>query len=555
VLLVGDSTGVGRAIWEELNHTEDMAIAHCGCQHNIDWSSSDAPLLLQYINITKAIVACPPVYPRFCETNGASWVNRLHSTYLKGFGKLMRSKKIPWVYVVPGPIETEHEDLVKEGAGQLILTPNLASDDSILARAVRECAVSGASTVELRKNERITGLTPYDVARIVIPKLKKPIPGSKFRIDVQTDYDLKTAIEKATPGCDLKIKPFQHIGQYSTQKMEKIKHQVSEDQFRQFAARKFEAKNKSDVYLSIVVVGRHDNFSNGFESRTQNFLDYLGIAMERIPLARIELLFVDYATPDDQTPLHETFTLPKQLIGKTRFLRIPVSRHVALQQKLKSNLAFFEYIVKNVGIRRARGQFILSTNPDNLFPSTLFELIADEDLNEGVLYRSIRWDTRDHTFDNLTVAELWQSMGEPWRILQYDVKQRCSEGENRFTVNDGVKKFLDQAWPCGGGDFLLASKNIWDTVWGFHEVPANPNVDAVFLAKFMKLLPGYARFFIHPLNMHQRHAKKIVFRPAVNDLDQVMEELACWGESKTLGKGWDSFHWGLEGEIFEEIEI
>jgi hypothetical protein len=94
---------------------------------------------------------------------------------------------------------------------------------------------------------------------------------------------------------------------------------------------------------------------------------------------------------------------------------------------------------------------------------------------------------------------------------------------------------------------------LWETVWAFNEVPSNPNVDAVFLAKFMKLIPGYARFFIHPMNMHQRHAKKNVQRPAVQNLDVVMEEVACSGTSKTLGNNWDTHKWGQVGDRYKEI--
>jgi hypothetical protein len=226
-----------------------------------------------------------------------------------------------------------------------------------------------------------------------------------------------------------------------------------------------------------------------------------------------------------------------------------------LQEKYDSKLSFFEYIAKNIGIRRSRGRFVLSTNPDNILPSTFFELVASQDFSEGILYRSLRWDTRDGTFDGATVEDVWQAAGEPWRLSEFDVKQRCQYGENRFSVSNTVQKFVDQAFPCGGGDFLLASRRLWDTVWGFNELPANPNVDAVFLAKWMKLIPGYARYFIQPVNIHQKHHKSNVMRQAVNDLDVVMEEIACVGESKALGKNQDNYKWGLYGEAFPEVLV
>jgi hypothetical protein len=48
-------------------------------------------------------------------------------------------------------------------------------------------------------------------------------------------------------------------------------------------------------------------------------------------------------------------------------------------------------IAKNVGIRRARGRFVLATNVDILFPDGLLDALK-EGLSEGVLYRNDRLD-------------------------------------------------------------------------------------------------------------------------------------------------------------------
>jgi hypothetical protein len=49
-------------------------------------------------------------------------------------------------------------------------------------------------------------------------------------------------------------------------------------------------------------------------------------------------------------------------------------------------------IAKNVGIRRARGRMVLSTNIDILFPDALMAFIARGDLDENTLYRTDRAD-------------------------------------------------------------------------------------------------------------------------------------------------------------------
>ena len=49
-------------------------------------------------------------------------------------------------------------------------------------------------------------------------------------------------------------------------------------------------------------------------------------------------------------------------------------------------------IAKNVGIRRARGQFILATNIDILFSDELAEYLATRRLEHGRMYRIDRHD-------------------------------------------------------------------------------------------------------------------------------------------------------------------
>jgi hypothetical protein len=553
VLLIGDNTDLGIAVWRGLN-ASGVRVAHTGCQNSVDWGSPDAAVLVEKVNVTGVIVTCPMVLPKFATSNGTPWGKKYHTSYLKGIGRVAGSKNARLVYVAPAPIEKDHEAIVTTAGGVVIETPILLSSNNIIGKTVRECAKEKKSTVEIEGVEEVGDLSVDDVADYVVAKLGKVEFEHRLRIVSEKRAGLRETIETAVQDlqCNLSFRKSPHEHEVSQEPKTKVVLTGESNAISAFSKEKFPLK-ASQPYLSFVVVGRHDNFSGGFENRVQNFIDSLGKGLERAPLADIELLFVDYATPSDQTPLHKTFTIPPQLRGRTRFVIVPVDKHRKLQQKYNSTLGFFEYIVKNIGIRRARGRFVLSTNPDNLFPSNLFELIATEDFNEGVLYRSVRWDTRDHTFDNATIPQIWQATGEPWRLREFDVKLRCSTGDNRFTVSDSLKKFLDQAYPCGGGDFFLASRRLWDTVWAFNEVPSNPNVDAVFLAKFMKLIPGYARFFIHPMNMHQRHEKKNVQRPAVRDLDIVMEEVACSGSSKTLGNNWDIHKWGQASDIYQEI--
>ncbi len=55
-------------------------------------------------------------------------------------------------------------------------------------------------------------------------------------------------------------------------------------------------------------------------------------------------------------------------------------------------LPLFQMIAKNVGIRRARGRFVLATNIDIILSTELVEHLADRSLQTRRLYRVDRHD-------------------------------------------------------------------------------------------------------------------------------------------------------------------
>ncbi|OHT16800.1 hypothetical protein TRFO_12866 [Tritrichomonas foetus] len=552
-LVVGDKTDVGKSLISQLKN-RNIPVAHFGCQNSIDFSTYEAQKILEHVNISRAIVTCPMDFPKYSTTDGLQSVKKSYGIYIRGLFRYFQFRKIPFILAIPDPVEGEHETVSTMFEGKIVKFPLLMGPDSLVSHTMKECAISGKSRIEIRGNVSFCELTADQVADYLIENNKIPMRTHIIGSMSLSPQEILERINKENPKCNVTIVDSPHSSNKSPLTYTKVTLSGSQDEITK-SLQQTDSSDTENPYLSIVVVGRHDNFSNGFETRTQNFINSIGKGLERHPLANIELVFVDYATPSDQTPLSSTFIFPDTLKDRTRFINIPVERHLQLQKKLNSTLSFFEYIVKNAGIRRAKGKFVLSTNPDNIFPSTFFQLVEQEDFNEGVFYRSIRWDTRDHTFDDITIDDLYQAMGEPWRLKSFDVKQRCHQGSSRFLISDSSQRFLDQAYPCGGGDFIMLSKEMWEASWGFDEVPANPNVDAVFLAKFMKMIPGYARMFLHPINMHQKHEKKNVMRKAVNDHDVVMAEYACNGESKSLGKIYDNYKWGFAGEEFEEVRI
>ena len=144
-------------------------------------------------------------------------------------------------------------------------------------------------------------------------------------------------------------------------------------------------------YLSVVAVSRNDDHGGDLTLRTQFFVNGLLAQAERHRLA-IELILVEWNPPADQPRLGQLLVFPRNHLWlSVRLVEVPPAVHARFAHA--NHLPLYQMIAKNVGIRRARGQFVLCTNVDVLFSDPLFAYLAKRSLEAGKYYRSIRRDT------------------------------------------------------------------------------------------------------------------------------------------------------------------
>jgi len=121
----------------------------------------------------------------------------------------------------------------------------------------------------------------------------------------------------------------------------------------------------------------------------QHFVDGFVTQCRRHDL-RAELVLVEWNPPADRRPLIEELKWPSEL-GPCEIRIITVPREVHAQIPHGDSLPLFQMIAKNVGIRRARGQFVLATNIDILFSDEVMLFMRDK-LQTGYLFRADRCD-------------------------------------------------------------------------------------------------------------------------------------------------------------------
>jgi hypothetical protein len=142
-------------------------------------------------------------------------------------------------------------------------------------------------------------------------------------------------------------------------------------------------------YLSVVLTSRNDDHGGDPTKRLNAFVQSFD-AQCRLFGLNAEVIIVEWNPPVDKPRLSGRLQWPVPSACTYRFIEVPSSLHERFQ--FADVLPLFQMIAKNVGIRRARGEFILATNIDIVFSNELVEWLAFRRLDRECLYRADRHD-------------------------------------------------------------------------------------------------------------------------------------------------------------------
>ena len=142
-------------------------------------------------------------------------------------------------------------------------------------------------------------------------------------------------------------------------------------------------------HLSVVAVSRNDDHGRDLLGRMQHFVDGF-IAQCRKHHLNAELILVEWNPPPGRVALEDVLEWPEDFgPAVVRIVTVPPEIHAQLAHS--DALPLFQMIGKNVGIRRARGRYVLATNIDILFDDATVLYLRDK-LMPGILVRLDRYD-------------------------------------------------------------------------------------------------------------------------------------------------------------------
>lgn len=146
-------------------------------------------------------------------------------------------------------------------------------------------------------------------------------------------------------------------------------------------------------YLSVVIAARNDNYGGDFDTRLNQSLNWYCLHFEKLSISA-EIVIVDYNPIAGDTSLLERIKImaPHKNIS-IRIITVPAEVHALYNNAdIRMPLPFYEFPAKNIGIRRAKGQYILSTNADVILHPSHFGFIARQKLKAEKFYRVDRAD-------------------------------------------------------------------------------------------------------------------------------------------------------------------
>ena len=288
-------------------------------------------------------------------------------------------------------------------------------------------------------------------------------------------------------------------------------------------------KNSNIEYLSVVAASRNDNHGGNLDERTNLFIKSLAenCKKHKIPA---ELILVEW----NQIPNAKTLSQRLDLISNEYLSSkiIPVNQDHHLKLPNSDRLQFFQMIAKNVGIRRASGNFVLATNIDVIINQKIYEFISQKKLKEKTIYRCDRHcveydysgNITDNYLDQFTnfIDKKYYSLDNNTKIKHYvtssfyrhlkDYLIGFIESKDKSLIQkisfEKLKRFLQKItfylkyfkvlpifffqkklYTNACGDFTLLDKNSWIDLKGYCELPIYSwHLDSLFLweARFKK---------------------------------------------------------------------
>lgn len=198
---------------------------------------------------------------------------------------------------------------------------------------------------------------------------------------------------------------------------------------------------------------------------------------------------VIYAPMEPSPKFDEIIQLPEPLKSHTKVLELDYRDVVKLRDEINSS--FPDFPLRNLGVRNARSEFIITGTSDVTLPPGFFEIAHCKCLARHEWIRTMRLE-----LSNTTVEKMKQSL-----YVIKDLRQQF-----QFFINIPHRLWFDSVGMEASGDFEGGDKKMWELVNGFLQNGMNWNVDTVLSFDWAANLCPQLSIML-PVGFHMSHNK------------------------------------------------
>ena len=291
-----------------------------------------------------------------------------------------------------------------------------------------------------------------------------------------------------------------------------------------------DGEESGDMYLSIIMVGRHDGTrfcqvpADACLDRMHAALSVLLLLLARHGIAgETEIILVEW------NPCRLSATGNRSACGsraggyvsleelvRTR-VEVPVEaaavRILLVTEELHDSfynpheLDLLEYAGKNIAARRARGRFVLFTNPDDCFSDGMAAFLARKTLRSDAFYTAFRSETPVYLLGAyLPPSRMPSAEAMARAVLKNGIantacghactysRAACEDGGADDVPKRSHQYDYDALHEGATGDFFLIARDALHAIRGYPEIPSNCFVDGTLV--YAAVAHGYGQLVL-----------------------------------------------------------
>ncbi|CDS06149.1 hypothetical protein LRAMOSA08677 [Lichtheimia ramosa] len=259
-----------------------------------------------------------------------------------------------------------------------------------------------------------------------------------------------------------------------------------------------------EYYLSVVMVSRNDNYGGEQFHRLQNAIDSTFLMAEETKTP-IELLLIEWNPPVGRRRIRDVYRFRRSAYLTYRIITVSREIHESLHGR-DDGSSIYEFEGKNVGIRFARGEFIVCTNQDDIWSANMYNAIISRVWRKKVFYT--QFQDSHIPYQNLpsTLVKLTNFATDD-QIVEACPHDRYERGHFTLTPHKELdtNNFLEITNEAS--DFTLAHRDTWKMTHGYRETGAKSWMDMELLLTASWTLKIPINYSPEPFTCHQQHEK------------------------------------------------